>query len=66
MVVYLFNPFPEHVLQTVLSNLRESLKASPRAVFVIYHNLIHERAFVECGWLLPVCRTAQYVIYRGV
>ena len=46
-VLYLFNPFPEHVLRAVLANLRESLKASPRPVFVIYHNLVHERVFAR-------------------
>jgi hypothetical protein len=65
MVLYLFNPFPEHVLRTVLENLRESLKASPREVVVIYHNLIHERAFAGCGWLRPVVRTPQFAIYRA-
>ena len=53
-VLYLFNPFPEHVLRTVLGNLHESLKASPREVVVIYHNLIHERVFAGCDWLQPV------------
>jgi hypothetical protein len=65
MVLYLFNPFPEHVLRTVLGNLHESLKASPREVFVIYHNLIHERAFTECDWLRPVCGTPQFVVYSA-
>ena len=65
-VLYLFNPFPEHVLKTVLANLRESLEVSPRRVFVIYHNLVHERVFVGCNWLQPVTRTTQYAIYRAV
>jgi SAM-dependent methyltransferase len=63
-VLYLFNPFPEHVLRTVLSNLQGSLKASPREVAVIYHNLIHERVFSGCEWLRPVVRTSQFAIYR--
>ena len=65
-VVYLFNPFPEHVLQTVLANLRRSLQESPRQAFVIYHNLVHERAFTESAWLQAIYRTTQFAIYRAV
>ena len=64
-ILYLFNPFPEHVLRAVLANLRKSLEASPRPVYVIYHNLVHERLFNECGWLRPASRTTQYAIYRA-
>jgi SAM-dependent methyltransferase len=65
LVLYLFNPFLEHVLRTVLANLRESLKSLPRPAYVIYHNLIHERVFAECAWLRAVYRTTQYAIYRA-
>jgi len=64
-MLYLFNPFPEHVLRAVLANLRKSVEAAPRPVFVIYHNLIHERAFGEQSWLRGVRRTTQYAIYRA-
>ena len=64
-VLYLFNPFPEPVLRTVLSNLRDSFADSPRPVYVLYHNLVHERLFAECAWLQPIYRTPQYVIYRA-
>ena len=66
MVLYLFNPFPEHVLRDVLANLRGSLTTSPRPVFVIYHNLEHERVFAESGWLRAEYRTPQFAIYRAV
>ncbi len=65
MVAYLFNPFPEHVLQTVLDNLRRSLSAEAHPVFVIYHNLIHERVLTQCTWLRAVYRTTQFAIYRA-
>ena len=63
-MLYLFNPFPEHVLREVLANLSSSLRASPRTVFVIYHNLVHERVFVESEWLKAEYRTPQFAIYR--
>ncbi len=64
-VVYLFNPFPKDVLRRVLANLRDSLGEHPRPVYVLYHNLIHERAFAECAWLQVIRRTTQYAVYRG-
>jgi SAM-dependent methyltransferase len=66
VVVYLFNPFPEHVLRNVLENLRTSLSHSPQPAFVIYHNLVHERVFVEAEWLKPEYRTPKFAIYRAV
>ena len=45
LVLYLFNPFPEYVLKSVLENLIASLTSHPREVYVIYHNLVHEDVF---------------------
>jgi len=64
-VLYLFNPFPEHVLLAVLANLRNSLIHSPRPLYVTYHNLVHERIFAAQGWLQPVHRTPLFAIYRA-
>jgi hypothetical protein len=64
-IVYLFNPFPQHVVRKVLANLQESLRTAPREVILVYHSLIHERVFAECMWLQPVLRTTQYAIYRA-
>lgn len=64
-VVYLFNPFPENVLPTVLANLHDSLIHSPRPLYLAYHNLVHEKAFGEQEWLQPVYRATQYAIYRA-
>jgi hypothetical protein len=64
-VLYLFNPFPEPVLRAVLANLRNSLADSPRPVYVLYHNQVHERVFADCAWLRPVYRAPQYAIYHA-
>ncbi len=64
-VLYLFNPFPEDVLLTVLANLHDSLIRSPRPLYLAYHNLVHENAFAAQDWLQPVYRTTQYAIYRA-
>ncbi len=64
-VLYLFNPFAEHVLRSVLAKLRTSVTESPRKVYVLYHNLEHEQAFAECEWLRAIYRSPQFAIYRA-
>jgi SAM-dependent methyltransferase len=63
LVLYLFNPFPEHVLREVLANLHRSVTILPREVYVIYHNLVHENVFADQEWLCPVQRTHQFAIF---
>jgi SAM-dependent methyltransferase len=64
LVLYLFNPFPEYVLREVLTNLHLSVTAVSRKVYVIYHNLVHEKVFAEQEWLQTVQRTHQFAIYQ--
>jgi hypothetical protein len=65
IVLYLFNPFPEYVLRSVLQNLRASINTTPREVYVIYHNLIHEAVFRAQLWLREVHRTHQFAVYHA-
>ena len=65
IVLYLFNPFPRHIWREVLANLQASLGATPREVFVIYHNAVHEDILKAQGWLSEVRRTHQFVIYEA-
>jgi hypothetical protein len=65
LVLYLFNPFPDYVLRTVLENLRKSVEARPREVYVINHNLVHEDIFRAQEWLRELHRTHQFAIYRA-
>jgi hypothetical protein len=65
LVLYLFNPFPDYVLRTVLENLRTSVTSHPREVYVIYHNLVHDVLFKSRPWLREMHRTHQYAIYRA-
>lgn len=64
-VLYLFNPFPEHVLRVVLANLHNSIVEAPRPVYVVYHNLVHERVFAGCEWLRAIYRAPEFAIYRS-
>ncbi len=65
LVLYLFNPFPDYVLRTVLDSLRANVESHPREVYVIYHNLVHENIFKSRSWLREVQKTYQFAIYRA-
>jgi hypothetical protein len=62
-VLYLFNPFPEAGLRRMMANLEQSLREHPRAVYVLYHNPLLERALAESPALKKICGTHQYAIY---
>lgn len=63
LVVYLFNPFPEAGLRRSIANLRRSLAAKPRAVFVLYHNPQLERILANSGFLGKIAGTHQYSVF---
>ncbi len=53
-VFYLYNPFDPPVLSKVLANLRDSVKAAPRKLWLIYntpkhHELIHQSGLFRDG-----------------
>jgi hypothetical protein len=62
-VLYLFNPFPEAGLRRALANLEESLRAHPRAVYVLYHNPLLEHVLAESVALRKIGGTQQYSLY---
>jgi predicted RNA methylase len=66
ILLYLFNPFPNYVMQKVIENLRESLKENPRPAYVVY-NAPWERAVLDsAGFLENIAETSQYVLYKAV
>lgn len=64
LVVYLFNPFPEDILQEVLERLRASFVQQRREIVVAYHNLVHEGVMRALPFLEELGRTEQFAIYR--
>jgi hypothetical protein len=62
-ILYLFNPFPETELKRMMANLEESLRAHPRAVFVLYHNPLLEHVLTRSAALSKICGTHQYALY---
>ena len=65
MVLYLFNPLPEAGLRRVVANLEASLRETPRPLFILYHNPLSERPFLESAALAKVGGTHQYVVFAG-
>ena len=63
LVIYLFNPFPEAGLRRMIANLEESLRAHPRAVYVLYHNPLLERVLSGSAALKKIGGTHQYAVY---
>jgi hypothetical protein len=63
MMLYLFNPFPESGLSRVIANLEKSLRAHPRAVFVLYHNPLLEHVLSHSSGLRRLHGTHQYAVY---
>jgi len=64
-VLFLFNPFPESGLRSVMANLVRSLLEHPRKVFVLYHNPLLAHVLDESAALKKIGGTHQYAIYAA-
>jgi SAM-dependent methyltransferase len=62
ILLFLFNPFSETGLQQVIQNLATSLRASPRPVFLLYHNPLLEDALGNSVFT-KIGGTHQYSLY---
>lgn len=63
LVLYLFNPLPEPGLRRVMARLDEGLRDQPRAVYLLYHNPLLERALSKSAALSKIGGTPQYSVY---
>ncbi|MGA2988977.1 MAG: class I SAM-dependent methyltransferase [Candidatus Korobacteraceae bacterium] len=63
LIVYLFNPFPDYVLATVIENLGQSAVCHPRPVYLIYNAPFEEHVLERAGFLRKISQTHQYAIY---
>jgi hypothetical protein len=62
-VLYLFNPFPESGLTSMMVNLEKSLRQHPRPVYVLYHNPLLEHILSKSAGLRRLRATHQYAVY---
>ena len=65
LVVYLFNPFPEPVMATVLEHLCASWQTAPREIFVAYRYLELDHLLRDSDWLERIAGTEQWAVYRN-
>jgi SAM-dependent methyltransferase len=63
LVVYMYNPFPEPVLSSVLANLRKSDEQHPRPIYVAYRYPEFQELLEKAGWLRKIAGTEQWVVY---
>jgi predicted RNA methylase len=63
LVLYLFNPFPQSILEQVIANLEKSLISAPRVVYVIYHNPLLEGVLAKSSLLRKAAGMPHCVIY---
>ena len=66
MVLYLFNPLPEHALMKTLQNLEVSLETNSGKCFVVYHNPLLDSLLSSQPWLEKFSGTSQFAIYRAL
>ena len=66
LVIFLFNPFGESGMRRVMTSLERSVRARPRAVYVLYHNPLLEHTLNESGVLRKIAGTHQYSVFGSV
>jgi SAM-dependent methyltransferase len=65
-VVFMFNPFGESTLSKVLDNLVASIGQTPRRLFVVYFNAVHQGLLDQTPWLRRISRTPRWAVYEAV
>ena len=48
--IFLFNPFDEVIMSSVVNNLLHSLKLHPRKISIVYVNPLHKELFIKAGF----------------
>ncbi|HEU5400426.1 MAG TPA: class I SAM-dependent methyltransferase, partial [Terriglobales bacterium] len=65
ILLYLFNPFPDYVLESVMRNFELSLCARPRPAFVIYNTPMELHVFETFAYLEEIHERENFRIYRS-
>jgi SAM-dependent methyltransferase len=65
LLLYLFNPFPEYVFETVVQNLKKSLEEHPRPAVVVYNTPFAAGPIESAPFLQKLRETERYQIYRA-
>jgi SAM-dependent methyltransferase len=65
IVFYLFNPFDEHVMHAVLSNIEDSIHRYSRDIYIAYLKPVYRDMFDRAVFLQIAKETERYVIYKN-
>lgn len=65
ILLYLFNPFPDYVLRTVMMNLEDSLRVRPRPAFIIYNTPMEIHVFDTIDYLKEIHLRENFRIYKS-
>lgn len=65
VLCYFWDPFEADVMQTIVENIRNSLAAAPRDIYVVYFMPVHRKLFDEADFLTLVKQASWYCIYRA-
>jgi SAM-dependent methyltransferase len=66
LVVFLFDPFPEHILEQVMTKLQRSVREQPRPVIVVYQNPVSEHVLSNAGWVRRIRGDIRAAVYEAV
>jgi SAM-dependent methyltransferase len=65
LVIFLFDPFPEHILEQVIANMERSIREQPRPLIIVYQNPISEHVLSNTTWLKRVRGDIQAAVYES-
>jgi len=65
LVLYFYNPFDDHVMRLVFSNIEDSIRRHFRDIYIAYLKPIHRGVFDQAAFLKVVKETERYVIYKN-
>jgi hypothetical protein len=66
LVLYLFNPFPDYVMKTVLDKLERSLEKSPRPVYIIYNTPYDRHLFAGRCFTVRAVAEPKFIVYSNM
>ena len=66
IVLYLFNPFPDYVMQKVIENLERSVQENPRQVYVLYNAPWEKQVLDQSELFEKYAESPQYNLYRVI
>ena len=65
LVVFFYNPFDEHIMRLVLSNIEKSLHAFPRKIYILYHHPLHRSLWDASADFHQVTSATGHAIYES-